>query len=117
MLSGFFWGWVMLEIAGLVVSAVGLAIDLGARFTDWVKWDEGDDLLVDGDWLAVAISKGVLDGGENDYGWSSENKVATRLLKGTHSVVMAADEDKKMKYRIVRGREGERLVLLKRLEE
>ena len=28
----------MLEIAGLVVSSKGLAVDLAARFADWAKW-------------------------------------------------------------------------------
>ncbi len=45
----------------------------------------------------------------------SEDKVATRELRGTHSVVMAGNEEKRTKYRVVRGREGDRLVLMKRL--
>ena len=106
----------MLEIAGLAISSVGLAVDLAARFAGWAKWEEGEDLPVDNDWLAAAISEGVLDGAGSDYSWSREDKVATRVLKGTHSVVMAADEKKRTKYRLVRGREGDRLVLVKRLE-
>lgn len=105
----------MFEIAGLVVSSIGLAVDLAARFGDWVKWEE-EDLLVDRDWLAEAIDKGILDGAEDEYRWSSEDKVATREIKGTYSVVMAADEKKRLKYRLVRGREGSRLILMKRLE-
>ncbi len=105
----------MLEIAGLVVSSIGLAVDLAVRFADWAEWEEAD-LRVDNDWLAQAIGEGILDGAEGDYSWSREHKVATRELKGTHSVVMAADEKKRTKYRVVRGREGYRAVLLKRLE-
>jgi len=104
----------MIEIAGLVLSSIGLAADLAGRIVDWVDWEQAD-LLVDRDLLPLAMAKDILDGAEDDYHWSSEDKVATRELKGTHSVVMAADEKKRQKYRVVRGKEGDRLVLMKRL--
>lgn len=105
----------LLQIAGVAISYVGLATGLAKIHSDWAKW-ETTDLLVDRDWLTLAIDAGILDGAEDDYSWSRENKVATRELKGTHSVVVAADEKKRTKYRIVRGREGNLDVLLKRLE-
>ena len=104
----------MFEIAGFVFSSIGLAADLAGRIKDWAEFEDAD-LLVDREWLALAIDKGKLEGAEGDYFWSKEDKVATRELKGTHSVVMAADEKKRTKYRVVRGREGDRLVLMKRL--
>lgn len=104
----------MLEIAGVAISLIGLAVDLSGKIGGWVKFEE-TDLLVDRDWLALAIDKSIVDGTEDDYRWSSEDKIASRELRGTHSVVMAVDEEKRTKYRMVRGREGERLVLMKRL--
>ncbi len=69
----------MLEIAGLVVSSIGLAADLAGRIAGWAEWEE-EDVLVDNDWLALAIDEGILDGAERDYFWSIEDKVATREL-------------------------------------
>jgi hypothetical protein len=116
MLGGFFVGEVrgMFEIAGLAFSAIGLAVNLAGSINDWAEWDE-EDLLVDNDWLALAIDEGILDGAEGDYRWSAEDKVATRVLRGTHSVVMAGSEERRTKYRVVRGRESDRLVLTKQL--
>ena len=104
----------MLEIAGIAISSLGLGVDLAGRIRGWAKFEE-TDLLVDRDWLALAIDRGIVDGAEGDFYWSSEDKIATRELSGTHSVVMAVDEEKRKKYRVVRGREGERLVLMKRV--
>ncbi|MCH8925571.1 MAG: hypothetical protein IH924_05460 [Proteobacteria bacterium] len=104
----------MLEIAGIVVSGLGLMADLAGKIADWNRWEQGKDLLVDGDWVAVAIDKGILDGAVSDYSWSKADKVATRELKGTRSVFMAIDDKKKIKYRIVR-KSG--LVLMKKLKE
>jgi hypothetical protein len=104
----------MLEIAGLAISSIGLAVDWAVKINDWAEWEVAD-LLVDSDWLALAIGNGILDGAENEYAWSREDKLATREMSGTHTVVMAADEKKRKKYRVVRGREGDRLVLVKRL--
>jgi hypothetical protein len=105
----------LLQIAGVAISYIGLSTGLAKIHSDWAKWEKAD-LLVDGDWLKLAIGKDILDGTESDYRWSRENKVATRELKGTHSVVVAADEKKRTRYRIVRGHEGNLDVLLKRLE-
>ena len=104
----------MLEIAGLVVSAIGLTADMAGKIADWKRWEEAI-VPVDGNWLALAIDKGILEGAVDEYFCSREEKVATRQLKGTHDVVVAANEEKRLKYRLVRGREGNRLVLMKRL--
>ena len=103
----------MLEIAGIVISGVGLLNDLWGRYKDLSAWQEAD-LLVDNEYLALALSKGVLQGAETDYLWSNEDKVATRELRGTHHVVIAFNADKKVKYRIVRGRAHDRAILMKK---
>jgi hypothetical protein len=100
-------GYAVLEIAGVVISGVGLLNDLWGRFKDLSAWQE-NDLLVDNEYLPLALSKGVLQGAEADYLWSNEDKVATRELGGTHCVVIAFNVDRKVKYRIVRGRPHDR---------
>jgi hypothetical protein len=106
-------GTAVLEIAGVVISGVGLLNDLWDRFKDLSAWQEAD-LLVDNEYLPLALSKGVLQGAEADYLWSNEDKAATRELRGTHHVVIAFNADKKVKYRIVRGRAHDRAILMKK---
>jgi hypothetical protein len=103
----------MWEFAGVMISGVSLVNDLLSRFRDLSKWTELD-LPVDGDWLALAISKGKLEGDNADFVWSREERVATRELRGTARVVIAYNEEKKVKYRICQGRHGDRLVLMKK---
>ena len=99
-----------MEIAGFAISGVSLLIYLVDRYKDLSKWPE-TDLLVDRDWLPLALSRGVLEGREDDYVWSREDKVATLELRGTASVVVPYNEEKKMKYRI---RRGDRLILMRK---
>jgi len=104
----------MIEIAGLAVSMIGLAADLAGKIRGWADWEESV-LLVDDAWLKIAIDESILDGELSDYSWSREDRVATRELKETHGVVLAVNEETRTKYRLVRGREGDRLVLMRRL--
>ena len=105
----------MLEIAGLVVTSIGLAVDLAVRVTDWAKWEECD-VEVDCEWLQLALEKGELDGTEQDYDWRMLKNAPTLELKKTHSVVVALNREKKIRYRIVKKtRNKETAVLLKRL--
>ena len=105
----------MLEIAGLVVSSIGLAVDLAKKYKDWGVWEERD-VEVDMKWLEVALEKGILDGTKDDYTWRLLKEVPTLELKGTHSVVIAVNKDKRLKYRIVVGKEGylSRAILVKK---
>jgi hypothetical protein len=102
----------MLEIlSGLFISGVGVIHDLLKTYADLRMWKE-EDIKVDHQWLAVAIEKGVLRGPISDYSWSSEDKIPTRELRGTHQVVVALNAEKKIKYRI---RQGESVLLTKKL--
>ena len=104
----------MLEIAGLLVSTVGLLNDLWGTHHDLHTWTE-QDLRVDEEWLPLAIEKGILPGPEEQYMWSWATHVATRELKGTHQVVVALNEERKIKYRIVQGPES--FLILTRIVE
>ncbi len=104
----------MMEIAGVMISGVSLLNDLWGRFKDLSTWTEGD-LLVDNDYLSLAIAKGQLEGSAQEYAWSREESVPTRELRGTHRVVIAFNSDRKVKYRICQGRVGDRLILMKKV--
>jgi hypothetical protein len=100
----------MIEIfSGLFISGVGVFHDLVKTYADLNTWKE-EDLRVDGEWLQLAIEKGVLP--PDDYTWSWEAKIPTRELRGTHEVVVAVNADKKIKYRI---RQGESMILTRRV--
>ena len=104
----------MLEVAGIVISGITLAKDLYLLYEKSQSWAE-QDLEVDREWLGLAIKSGIVPGGKHDFRWSSSRQVATRELKNTHQTVLAYNEDKKICYRIVRGRGRDQLVLMKAL--
>ena len=83
------------------ISALGLALNLWDRFKGARTWSEGE-ILVDRDWFGVAKEKGFLDP-DIEYRWSKPDKVHTRLMAGTHELVFALDDKRKIKNRIVRG--------------
>ena len=103
----------MIEIAGLIVSGIGLIKDLCALHDDVSSWSN-EDLEVDSEWLELALQKELLSGEVTDYGWANLRSVPTRELQGTHEVVTAHNVDRKVLYRIVRGLEGGRIVLMKK---
>jgi hypothetical protein len=45
----------------------------------------------------------------------NEDNVLTRELEGTYQVVFAYNDEKKIRYRIVRGRPGKRSVLMQKI--
>lgn len=92
----------IVEIAGLSITSLGAAANLGRLFKDFTKWDE-KDLQVDQDWLGLALQNGHLDGDIADYGWMGERQVPSAELRGSHSVVIAVNKDKRVKYRICQG--------------
>lgn len=69
----------LFELSGLVISGVGVIHDLLRTYSDLNTWKEMD-VKVDGEWLALAIEKGVLDGSVKDYTWSAEDRIPTREL-------------------------------------
>ena len=104
----------MFEMAGLIVSGIALLNNLAGSQRDLDKWTEAD-LRVDDEWLPPAIEKGLIEGSVTDYTWSWAMHVPTRELKGTHQVVVAYNQEKQIKYRIVQGAEAN-MVLTKRIQ-
>lgn len=47
----------MIEIAGVIISGVGLLNDLVSRYQDLTHWEE-IDLQVGNNWLGLALKKG-----------------------------------------------------------
>lgn len=92
-----------LTLAGFIITGLSFANDLYSRFLDLSNWEE-KDLKVNMEYLKVAIKKGLLPGSEGDYAWVNSQNVATWELKGTHEVVFAINEVKKIKYRLVWGK-------------
>ncbi len=76
----------MLEIAGLVVSGIGLIKDLYTLHSDLGSWGN-EDLEVDREWLSLALANDVLSGAETEYSWAQLRRVPTLELKGSHEVV------------------------------
>ena len=102
----------MIEIAGLVLTGFSTIKDLLDLKRDLASWKE-DDVLVDSEWLCLAQEMGVLE--ENKYEWSAERSVPTRELMGSHTVAIAYNEERKVKYRVVRGHGADRSILMKRM--
>lgn len=103
----------MIELAGLAISGIGLLTNLLKQHKDLSKWEE-KDIEVDSEWLQVAIEKGVVDGPMSELGWMSERRLPTAELKRTHAAIIAVNEEKRIKYRIVQGRPGDRNVLVRK---
>ena len=103
----------MLEIAGIVIAGMSLANDLVGRYQDSTKWAV-EDLRVDADWLPLALAKGLIVGEPNDFGWTREERVATRELSGTAQKVLAFNNDTRTKYRLCWGQPGDYLILMKK---
>lgn len=102
----------MIEIAGLVLTGVGVSKDLYQLYRDLKDWPE-IDLTVDRQWLSLALSRGILEGSDADYRWVSEDSVASLELKGSYQVTAPYDAENKVKYRIVRETRPRKLVLMR----
>jgi hypothetical protein len=107
-------GRLMFEMAGLAVTGVNLALNLQKSFKDWLSWKE-DDLQVEFEWLPAALKKGVLKGREQDFEWTRITRLPIAELEGTHAAVLAVNDKKKVRYRIVVGPCTDRLILTKKL--
>jgi hypothetical protein len=105
---------IMMEIAGVMISGVSLLNDLWGRYKDLSAWTEAD-LLVDGEYVSLALAKGQLEGSAEQFVWSREDRVPTRELRGTHSVVNAFNAEKKIMHRLCQGRPDDRLILMKKV--
>ena len=58
-----------------------------------------------------------MKGSPQDFAWVRTKRLPTFELEGTHSAVFAFNKEKKVKYRIVRGRVGDREILVRRVTE
>lgn len=105
----------MIEIAGLIVSGIGLVADLAKQFKDLSTWKE-EDIEVDGEWLGLALEKNVLSGVPDQFAWVRLRSLPTAELKGSHAAVVAVNESKRLKYRIVMGSIDDRVVLCQKLQ-
>lgn len=100
---------------GLAVSGLNLALNLFKTVKDAQSWKESD-IEVDSDWLELAIEKGILPGPSGDYQWINESRVPSAELRGTHSPIIAHNDERKIRYRIFQGGPttiGGRLMLVK----
>ena len=104
----------IISVAGLAISAFGLFKDLAQKHEDLDTWKE-EDLPVDRYWLPTALEKGYLTGDTADYAWPLIVSAPTLEMKGTHEVVLAVNEKKKTKYRLVQGPPAGRLILMRKV--
>jgi hypothetical protein len=105
----------MIAIAGMLISAIGTALNLHTKYKDLMSWDERD-LEVDFDWLTEALKQGVLSGEPNQFGWTRESRVPTGELRKNFETVLAVNAEKRIKYRIVMGQPGDRNILTQKLQ-
>lgn len=80
-----------------------------------MSWDE-QDLEVHASWLSVAIEKGVILGTMNDFVWMARRSVPIAELQGTHAVVFAINEARRIKYRIIDSAGAHPNVLVQKLQ-
>jgi hypothetical protein len=108
-------GAAMIEFLGLAISCIGVGNDLLNTKHDRETWKD-EEWAVNGQFLEPAIKAGLVTGAMDSFRWVSEDDVLTRELERTHQVVFAYNDEKKIRYRIVRGRRGERkLVLMQKI--
>jgi hypothetical protein len=105
----------MIEIAGLIVSSIGLVANLAKQYKDLAAWNEAD-IEVDQEWLELALEKKVLLGAPDQFALLHLRRLPTVELRGTHAAVVAVNESKKLKYRIVMGSIDDRLILCQKLQ-
>jgi hypothetical protein len=109
----------MIEIAGLAVSGLNLALNLFKTAKDARSWEERD-IEVDSDWLGLAIEKAILPGPDSDYQWMNESRVPSAELRTTYSPVIAHNDERRIRYRLFQGGAttiGGRLMLVKRISQ
>ena len=104
-----------MDIAGIAISGINLLLKIRDEYADLNSWDERD-LPVDFEWLTEALRANLLQGKEDQFGWAREERVPTAELKGTLATVIAYNKEKRIRYRIVAGPPGDRLILIQKLQ-
>ena len=106
----------MFELLGVVISFIGVTNDWPNTKRDRETWKD-EELAVNRKFPELALKAGLVTGAMDRFRWVSEDDVLTRELEKTHQVVFAYNDEKKIRYRIVRGRRGEqKLVLMQKGE-
>src|SRR3954451_14242158 len=104
----------MVELFGLAISCIGVMNDLLNTKRERETWKE-EEWSVNGNFLEVAIKRGLVTGPLEIFRWVREKDVLTRTLEETYQVVFACNDEKKIRYRIVYGRlPGDRNILMKK---
>ncbi len=103
----------IISIANLAITALGVFHSLRKSHKDLQNWEESD-LEVEFPWLDVALEKGFLDGEKSDYAWPLDRSVNMLELKGTHQTVLAINENKRSRHRLVVGPPSKRHVLVRK---
>jgi hypothetical protein len=103
----------MLELLGLAISFIGVTNDLLNTTRERETWKD-EEWSVNGNFLEVAIKHGLVTGLPEDFRRVRENNVLTKTLEKTYQVVFAYNDEKKIRYRIVYGRPGDRSILMKK---
>ena len=103
----------IISIANLAITALGVFHSLRKSHKDLQNWEESD-LEVEFRWLDVALEKGFLDGEKSDYAWPLARSVNMLELKGTHQTVLAINENKRSRHRLVVGPPSKRHVLVRK---
>ena len=101
----------MFEFLGVVISFIGVTNDWLNTKRDRETWKD-EDLAVNRKFPELALKAGLVTGAMDRFRWVSEDDVLARELEGTHQVVFAYNDESKIRYRIVRGRRGERKLVL-----
>ena len=104
----------IISIANLAITALGVFHNLVKSHKDLSDWEESD-LEVEFRWVDAALEQGLLDGEKSDYAWPLAKRVFTLELKGTHETVVALNEDKRSRHRLVVGPASNRHVLVRKI--
>lgn len=99
-------------LGGFIVNCFGVASQIISTYKDLSSWEE-KDLKVNREYLTLAIQKGILSPSESEYAWVNESNVPELELKGTHEMVFALNEAKKIKYRLVYGQNPPNILVKK----
>ena len=101
----------MVEFVGVELSFIGVPDDGLNTKHDHETWNN-EEWAVNRKFPELALKAGLVTGAMDRFRWVSEDDVLTRELERTHQVVFAYNDEKKIRYRIVRGRRGERKLVL-----
>jgi hypothetical protein len=101
----------MFEFLGVAISFIDVTNDGLNTQHDRETWNDAE-WAVNRKFPELALKAGLVTGAIDRFRWVSEDDVLTRELERTHQVVFAYNDEKKIRYRIVRGRRGERKLVL-----